>query len=275
MTSCLLENGCLDSWTWTDDPIDCPVTKNIDAVCLRAAFTPMGLRPRTLRGTKGLNSDAHYWEIKLDVITVLSLIEYVGVVGRTKPMTPGKELVSRDSQERDQKQQRWGLSLSKCDLFPKHDSCVQGTYSQPFHHQSVIGVLLERKKGTLSYYQDGVPLGVAFTVPNYLDYELYPAVWNFTFRTGMHLGKQLRSLNNLQERCRATIMEEISEKIHIDLLNLPTAMKDYLRDGWCDKQKSESMISANKTKKGSIIRRAMHDGYKYVRSRFMSFTSSS
>ena len=274
MTSCPLENGCLDSWTWTDDPIECPVTRNIDAIFGLASFTPPVLRPRTLRGTKVLSSDAHYWELQLNQINVLPLHEYVGVVGRAIPMTPGRELLPRDSQERDQKQQRWGLS-SKGDLFPKHHSCAQGTYSQPFPNQTVIGVLLDRKKGTLSYYQDGVPLGVAFTVPNYLGYELFPAVWNITSYTDMQLGKQLRSLNNLQERCRATIMEEISEKLDIDLLNLPTAMKDYLRDGWCDKQKSGNKISANKTQKGSTIRRAMHDSYKYVRSRFMSFASSS
>ena len=98
-----------------------------------------------------------------------------------------------------------------------------------------MGVLLDRTQGTLSYYQDGAPLGVALTIPNHRDYELFPAVWNITSGTEVKLGRQLRSFyndKNLQDRCRETIMGQISEKTDIDLLDLPTAMKDYLCDGY-------------------------------------------
>ena len=239
MTSCPLENGCLDNWTWTDDPRPCVVSDDTTAFCDRVSFVLPSLRPRTLRGTKMLNSDAHYWEMKLNRVDIFALNVHVGIVGRGKPLSPDRELASRDRiRTQDQKPERWGLS-SKGYLYPKHHARVQGTYSQVFPRQTVIGLLLDRREGTLSYYQDGVPLGVAFTIPNYLDYELFPAVWNINTRTYLKIGRRLMSLNNLQERCRATIVEELSEKTDIDLLNLPTTIKDYLYDGYYEKQKSD------------------------------------
>ena len=269
MTCCPFKNGCLDSWTWAHDPEPSVVVCSWDDMFQDDIYGPKSTYPRSFRGTKVLNCDAHYWEINLNTIDDSAPVLYVGVV-RGKPLKPDKELDSLD----DQEDARWGLS-SKGDMFPHYIANKPGPYSQAFPKQTVIGVLLDRKEGpgTLSYYQDGVPLGVAFTVPNYLDYELFPAVWNITIRTDMKLERQLRSLNNLQERCRATIVQELSENTDIDLLNLPTATKDYLLDGYYDKQKSRSMISANISSMGSTLIRVLCNSYRYVLDFIMSFAS--
>ena len=267
MTSCPLKNGCLDNWTLTDDPSPVVFDNYVDYMIF---FTQQrGVKPRTFRGTKVLTSDAHYWEVNLNKRGFFTRLVYVGVVGLGKPLTRDKKLVSRDGQEVDQKIERWGLSTELGDLYPKDQARVRGTYSHPFRMQTAIGVLLDRKQGTLSYYQDGEPLGVAFTIPNCQDYMLFPAVWDINDGTDMKLGRQLMSLNNLQERCRATIVEELTEKIDIDLLNLPIAIKDYLHEGYYDKQKSTNMISTNKFKICSTIIRVLLDSYIYVRDLIM------
>ena len=209
----------------------------------------------------------------MNITSFFTLQVYVCVVGRGKPLTRDKRLVSRDGQEEDQKIERWGLSTEFGNLYPEDQACVPGTYSHPFRMQTVIGVLLDMKQGTLSYYQDGEPLGVAFTIPNCQDYELFPAVWDINDGTEIKLERQLMSLNNLQERCRATIVEELTEQIDIDLLNLPTAIKDYLHDGYYDKQKSRNMFSTNKFKTSSTLISVLLDSYGYVRDFIMRCAS--
>ena len=209
----------------------------------------------------------------MNITGFFTLQVYVGVVGLGKPLTRDKKLVSRDGQEEDQKIERWGLSTELGNLYPEDQACVPGTYSHPFRMQTVIGVLMDRKQGTLSYYQDGGPLGVAFTLPNCQDHMLFPAVWDTNDGNDMKLGRQLMSLNNLQERCRATIVEELTQKIDIDLLNLPTAIKDYLHDGYYDKQKSTNRISTNKFKTSSTLISVLLDSYDYVRGFIMRCAS--
>ena len=228
MTSYPLKNGCVDKWTWTKDH-NAPIFARscLDYILLTLSqTTPYSL---ALRGTKALNSDTHYWEVQVNMIDDDVPSMFIGVV-RGKPLKPDIELELHDNQI----DRRWGLTSSGC-LSPSSLASGPGTYAQEFPKQTVIGVLLDRKQGTLSYYQDGVPLGVAFTIPNYLDYELFPSMWYIIQGTEVKLGRQLRSFyndKNLQDRCRATIIGHVSEKTDIDLLNLPTAIKDYLCDGY-------------------------------------------
>ena len=207
MTSYPLKNGCTDNWTWRKDHTARPIIYCVNRMPVHVKNETRALHCYTLRGTKVLDSNAHYWEVQHGRIDDDL---YIGVV-RGKHLNPDMKLESLNLIER-----RRGRSFRD-------------------HKQTVIGVLFNRKQGTLSYYQDGVQLGVAMTVPNHLDYELFPAVWNLALVTEVKLGRRLRSFynyENLQNRCRATIMELILEKADIDLLNLPTVMKDYLRDGY-------------------------------------------
>ena len=228
MTSYPLKNGCVDKWKWTKDH-NAPIFSMSCLVNVRLTLNQTTTSWIALRGTKALNSDAHYWEVQVNMIDDDVPRMFIGVV-RGKPLKPDIELELHD----DQIDRRWGLESTGC-LRPMTFSSRSGTYAQVFLKQTVIGVLLDRTQGTLSYYQDGIPLGVAFTIPNYLDYELFPSISYITLGTEVQLGRQLRSFyidKNLQDRCRATIMEQISEKTDIDLLNLPTAIKDYLCDGY-------------------------------------------
>ena len=228
MSSCPLKNGCSENWTWEKEHKR-PLPSMSCTDYITAALNHATMHLLALRGTKVLNSDAHYWEVQVNRIDDDVPGMLIGVV-RGKPLNPNIELESHN----DQNDGRWGLKSTGC-LSPMSLASGPRTYTQAFPKQTVLGVMLDRTQGTLSYYQDGIPLGVAFTIPNYLDYELFPAVWNITPGTEVNLGKQLRSFyndKNLQDRCRATIIELISKKTDIDLLNLPTAIKDYLCDGY-------------------------------------------
>ena len=215
MNSYPLKNGCTDNWTWTKDRTAPLRIYHVNYINCIALWFARPYRSYAFQGTKVLNCDAHYWEVHVTVnrITAFSPCLYIGVV-LGKPLKPDMKLEPLKLNDR-----RRGRYLIE-------------------HKPTVIGVLLDRNQGTLSYYKDGVQEGLAITVPNHLDYELYPAMWDispFLDIKAIKLGRRLRSFyidNNLQDRCRAIIMGQISEKADIDLLNLPTAIKEYLCDGY-------------------------------------------
>ena len=257
MTSYLLKNGCFDSWSWTMDDTAPHQNHFVYEINPRSgALETSTYNFHALRGTKVLNSDAHYCEVQVTgdtdrykrITNFLSIL-HIGVV-RGKPLKPDMKLEPLNKND----DRRWGRLLID-------------------YKQVVIGVLLVRTLGTLSYYQDGMPLEMAITVPDHLDYELFPAVWTIFPGTDIMLVRRLRSFyndNNLQDRCRATIMELISEKTDIDLLNLPTAMKDYLRDGYYEYCKVKTTTSTTK----SVIDYITHRLCLYVSDMYVLFIVS-
>ena len=74
-------------------------------------------------------------------------------------------------------------------------------------------------------------LGVAFREINHEHYDLFPCVLG-RYGTSMTLGRRFRSFNDLQDRCRATIMREIYNESDTDLLPIPTNTKRYLNDDY-------------------------------------------
>ena len=96
----------------------------------------------------------------------------------------------------------------------------------------VIGMLLDKQQGTLSYYIFGVPLGVAYSGLELVNDELFP-VMSASNGVEMTLGRRLiRSYHSLQDRCRGAILRELLCKSDIDLLPLPSTVKQFLHDGW-------------------------------------------
>ena len=75
-------------------------------------------------------------------------------------------------------------------------------YTKPFreNESTTIGMLYDGNLGTLSYYKDGVYLGVAFSGLNKLHEELYPMVCSTAAKTEMTLCNMRRDFINLQDR---------------------------------------------------------------------------
>lgn len=68
-------------------------------------------------------------------------------------------------------------------------------YTEPFaeNTSTTIGILYDSNLGTLTYYKDGVSLGIAFAGLNKIEQPLYPAICSTAARTEMTLVRVLRN----------------------------------------------------------------------------------
>ena len=98
----------------------------------------------------------------------------------------------------------WGLS-HKGILWHGHRA---RPYTRPFRENvaTTIGIYFDGKEGTLTYFKDGVSLGVAFTGLDRVQEPLYPMVCSTAAKTEMALGVMKREFTGLQDRCRAVIV---------------------------------------------------------------------
>ncbi|XP_057187688.1 SPRY domain-containing SOCS box protein 3 isoform X2 [Triplophysa rosa] len=109
-----------------------------------------------VRGTKGFTHGEHYWEIEfLEPPYGCSVM--VGVGTQNALLHTGDKrfinLIGMDSES-------WGLSYKG---FIWHNGRSR-KYTEPFYDKNtVIGILLDLSAGTLTFYRNGVNLGVAFT----------------------------------------------------------------------------------------------------------------
>lgn len=92
----------------------------------------------------------------------------------------------------------------------------------------MIGMFYDGRQGTLTYYKDGLCLGVAFE--GLTSKELYPAVSSTAAKTEMTLGTVRREFVNLQDRCRAVILDRVRAGGEETLL-LPSPLKRYIVEG--------------------------------------------
>ena len=242
LPKCSLQNSCVDNWTW-DKTYQSP--EIFDKCNQGKIIFPHGYT--RLHGTKALDSKKHYWEIKVEnsdssnvVLTGILIAKKMDInckYDKEKSTKDNKELMRHETAENiNQKYEIWMLDnhggLMKHNR-GHHDH--KPNFTEPFPEQpkteTVIGMLLDINLGTLSYYKDGVPLGVAFREINHEHYDLFPCVLGI-HGTRMTLGRRFRSFNNLQDRCRATIMREIYNESDTDLLPIPTCTKRYLNDDY-------------------------------------------
>lgn len=93
----------------------------------------------------------------------------------------------------------------------------------------VIGVHLDLYRGTLSYYINGKPMGVAFRGLNTVGEKLYPMIGSTPGGTEMAVTLKTCRYLSLEEKCYHTITTAVRSRTHIDKLPLPKIMKDHLR----------------------------------------------
>lgn len=103
-------------------------------------------------------------------------------------------------------------------------------FTKPFRENEAtsIGLLFDGIKGTLTYYRDGINLGVAFTDLHLVKDELYPIICSTAAKTEMSLGIARREFISLQDRCRTVILNHTRKEGDIRKLNLPNPIKMYL-----------------------------------------------
>ncbi|XP_052009185.1 SPRY domain-containing SOCS box protein 3 isoform X2 [Xyrauchen texanus] len=207
-----------ENWEWDPD------TKSPDAQmspCRQAVYFHTGplldsQGTAGVRGTKGFTQGEHYWEIEfLEPPYGNSVM--VGVGTQNALLHTGErfiDLIGMDSQS-------WGLSYKG---FIWHNGRSE-KYTEPFYERNtVIGVLLDLSAGTLTFYRNGVNLGVAFTSLEQVNKALFPLVSSTAPETELQLGLRTQRMSSLQEQCIHTITQCLLPYRHAHELPLPKSL---------------------------------------------------
>lgn len=94
-----------------------------------------------------------------------------------------------------------------------------------------IGLYFDNINGTLTYFKDGVCLGVAFHGLNKVKKPLYPYVMSTAAKTEMYVAQTRRDFPELKDLCRGEILKHIKHKSELQQLELPVVVMEYLSEG--------------------------------------------
>ena len=123
----------------------------------------------------------------------------------------------------------WGLSY-KGKIY--HNGVGRKYCEAFFESETKIGLLLNMCEGTLTFFKNGVNLGVAFSGLTRSCEPLYPMVTSTSSLTEVKVGVRRSRYLSLQDKCRAKIRHSIRHDNHIDDLPLPNIMKRYIKKSW-------------------------------------------
>ncbi|XP_035216824.1 SPRY domain-containing SOCS box protein 3-like isoform X2 [Stegodyphus dumicola] len=218
-----LHNFCTDNWTWNKRDKSHEV-QLCGANLKTAHFHPNWSNGTAgVRGTRILNRGLFYWEINVTQrIFGTSMMFGVGTKKARLHIDSFVNMLGED---------KYGWGLSHKGLLWHNGKWRQ--YTKPFRENeaTTVGLLFDGIKGTLTYYKDGYNLGVAFTDLHLVKDELYPIVCSTAAKTEMSLSNTKREFGNLQDRCRAVILNLLRQASDIRELSLPNAVKLYLSEG--------------------------------------------
>ncbi|XP_071494888.1 SPRY domain-containing SOCS box protein 3-like [Diadema setosum] len=223
MASCPFPNSCRDNWGWN------PNDKSHE-VCLSgrrnetALFHPnWSIGAAGVRGTRPfLRGHRYYWEVAVSP-RVYGTSMMVGV-GSRKARLHVDSFVNLLGEDRES----WGLS-HKGTIWHGGNSVV---FTSPFSEDAptIVGILFDGPKGTLTFYKDRLLLGEAFKGINELEDELYPIVCSTAAKTEMSLVQTRRTFTSLFDRCRDIISSCVAEMDRVHTLPLPKALKRCIMD---------------------------------------------
>lgn len=215
-----LHNCCVDYWMWNKRDKSHEV-RIIGENFQTAFFHPNWSNGTAgVRGTRILNRGRYYWEINVTRrIFGTSMMFGIGTNRARLHVDAFVNMLGEDDNS-------WGLS-HKGLVWHKG---IWRQFTKPFRENeaTTIGLLFDGIKGTLTYYKDGINLGVAFSDLHLVEDELYPIICSTAAKTEMSLGAARREFISLQDRCRTVILNNTRKQGDIGKLNLPNAIKMYL-----------------------------------------------
>lgn len=191
-------------WVWDDNFV-----KRLDlAVVLSQKNTQVVFNPvystgtAVIRGDKPLEKERHhFWEIQM--ITELYGTAVMVGVGTAKAVTVQTSgfysLVGQDCES-------WGLSYTG---FLHHDGKIC-KYGPPFGQNDLIGIHLDTWTGTLQFFLNRNPLGIAFTKLN--NVTLYPLISSTIADCKMKLSYSISIPVSLQSAC-LRVLTPLQKKI--------------------------------------------------------------
>lgn len=226
-----LKHGCDDYWMWNRRDRSHEVQiygRGSNTSCLAYFHPNWSSGTAAVRGTRVLNNGRYYWELELSQ-RIFGTSMMFGIATRKARLHADAfvNLIGED-------ENGWGLS---------HKGLVfhagkWAYYTKPFKENvaTTIGVLFDGVAGTLTFYKDGVCLGVAFKDLHKIRENLYPMVSSTAAKTQMTLTIMKRDFVNLQDRCRAVIVSLLRSPSDINKIlmeggsQLPPTIKTYLAE---------------------------------------------
>lgn len=223
---------CPRFWAWDEQDKSREVSLSGINKCTATFHPHWSNGTAGVRATQAVGSGVNYWEIEVgDRVFGTSLM--FGVSTKQARLHAGefKNMLGEDDHG-------WALSHRGA-LFHKGES---RNYCDPFAEYTpvTVGILLDMNEGTLSYFKNGVSLGVAFTGLNKVEEELFPTICSTAAKTVMYVGRRCRSFFDLRDMCRQVIIQAIADDNEsetkrslasvTDSLPVPELIKRYLRN---------------------------------------------
>ena len=169
-----------------------------------------------------MNYGVHYWEIHVTQrIFGTSMMFGVATKKARLHVDAFVNLLGEDEHS-------WGMSHKG--LLWHNGKWRQYTKAFRENEATTVGVLFDWFQGTLTYYKDGLCLGVAFAGLNKVQDSLYPVICSTAAKTEMSVGVTLRGFESLQDRCRATIARILQQDNELEQLPLPSRVKTYIKE---------------------------------------------
>merc|ERR1712038_1033481 len=218
-----LVNGCDDNWTWNHLAKSHEVRLSGPKGRIAHFHPNWSNGTAGVRGTRVLNHGRYYWELNISE-RVFGTSMMFGI-GTRRARLHVDAFVNMLGEE----ETSWGLS---------HKGLLwhagrHKTYIKPFRENvaTTIGIYFDGISGNLTFYKDGHNLGVAFTGLHEVTEPLYPIVCSTAAKTEMALGVLKRDFLSLQDRCRATVLSQLTHEEQIDQLKLPLRIKHFISEG--------------------------------------------
>ncbi|KAK7482713.1 hypothetical protein BaRGS_00026011 [Batillaria attramentaria] len=178
-----------------------------------------------IRGTTPFREGHHFWEIKMTT-PVYGTDMMVGVatadLNLDKYVHTFCSLLGRDNNS-------WGLSY----LGTVHHKGQTRTFSDKLGQGAIVGVHLDMWQGTLSFYVNRRPLGVAYR--GLQGKSLYPVVTSTAARSGMKVITTKWFPHSLQFQCCQTLRSYVQKDMYVlDAVSLPPGLNVFLKNnlGW-------------------------------------------
>lgn len=174
-----------------------------------------------VRGSQLMMEDQYYWEVKMTTpVYGTDMMVGVGTVDLDLNKYQRKfcSLVGRDGDG-------WGLSYTGM----LHHKGHKQTYASKFGQGTIIGVHLDMWHGTLSFYKNRKPLGIAYR--GLQGKQLFPVVSSTAARSGMKVIKCRSFKTSLQFMCCQVLRTVIPA--HLDVLkviDMPPGLREFLEN---------------------------------------------
>ncbi|XP_045620352.2 SPRY domain-containing SOCS box protein 3 [Procambarus clarkii] len=165
-----------------------------------------------IRGNETLHiGHHHYWELKMTSAVYGTDI----MVGVCTPKCDLKHGIHRFCSLLGRDEESWGYSYTGT---IRHAAKFRH-YGPRWGKGSIVGIHLDSWRGTLEFFLNRKPLGIAFT--GLQNIELYPIVTSTSAHSGMKLVTSCDFPSNLQFLASEVVFKHVREKMKVRPENLP------------------------------------------------------